>query len=334
MGIVLGKVAPMRTNLVVLGVSATLLLGACGDESGVGDTNAGAADVVEVAAAFYPLEYAVAEVGGEHVDVTNITPAGGESHDLEITARDAAALREVDLVVYLDGFAPALDDAVAGLAADQVLDVAAVIALDEEHADEERTDEEHTDEERTDDEPDDDGHGHETGDPHFWLDPIRYAELAEAVAARLSEIAPDHADDFAADASALRTELEALDAEFAAGLAACASTDLVTSHTAFNYLAERYGLHQVGITGLSPSAEPAPGKLAEVTDFVEEHGVTTVFYETLVDPAVAETLAAEAGARTAVLDPLEGLTDASAGHDYFEVMRSNLASLRAGLRCT
>lgn len=317
----------MRLSQAVEGVVAVFVLGACAGDAG--DSGSADADVLDVAAAFYPLEYVVAEVGASHVSVTNLTPAGGESHDLELSARDAASLREADVVVYLDGFAPALDDVVAGLTADHVLDVAAAIDLDEDHADEDDADEDDADE----DHADEDTHDHGGADPHFWLDPTRYADVGDAVAARLGELAPGHADDFAANAATLRTELEVLDAEFMDGLADCASRDLVTSHTAFNYLVERYGLNQVGITGLSPSAEPAPGKLAEVTDFVEEHGVTTVFYETLVDPAIAETLAAETGASTAVLDPLEGLTDASPGRDYFEVMRSNLTSLRAGLRC-
>lgn len=326
MGIVLDIVRRMRTRRTAVAVVAVLGVAACGDGSGGANAGATNADVLAVAAAFYPLEYAVAEVGGRHVSVTNLTPPGGESHDLELSARDAAALRAVDLVVYLDGFAPALDDAVAGLASEHVLDVGTTIDLADDHADED-------DDADDDDHADDGDHDHAGGDPHFWLDPTRYADLADAVAARLGELAPDAADEFAANAATLRGELETLDAEFADGLADCASTDLVTSHTAFNYLAERYGLRQVGITGLSPNAEPAPGKLAEVTDFVDANGVTTVFYETLVDPAIAETIAAETGASTAVLDPLEGLSDASPGNDYFEVMRSNLASLRAGLRC-
>jgi zinc transport system substrate-binding protein len=320
----------MKLGRIAAGVVTVIALGGCAGDPGAADT-----DVLDVAAAFYPLEYVVAEVGAGHVSVTNLTPPGGESHDLELSARDAASMREADVVVYLDGFAPALDDVVAGLAADQVLDVAAAIGLDADRADEDHADEDHADEDHADeDHADEDTHDHDGVDPHFWLDPTKYADLGDAVAVRLGELAPGHADDFAANAATLRSELEVLDAEFADGLANCASHDLVTSHTAFNYLAERYGLRQVGITGLSPSAEPAPGKLAEVTDFVDEHGVTTVFYETLVDPAIAETIAAETGARTAVLDPLEGLTDASPGRDYFEVMRANLTSLRAGLRCS
>jgi zinc transport system substrate-binding protein len=124
-----------------------------------------------------------------------------------------------------------------------------------------------------------------------------------------------------------------LDAAYATGLAHCASTDLVTSHAAFGYLAERYGLTQRGITGLRPEDEPSPGALAEIADFVRAHHVRTVYSETLVSPAVAKTLARETGVRTAVLDPIEGLDGASGGADYLAVMRTNLATLREGQVC-
>jgi zinc transport system substrate-binding protein len=144
---------------------------------------------------------------------------------------------------------------------------------------------------------------------------------------------PDAAAAFTTRAVALRGELQALDDDYRAGLAGCASTDLVTSHEAFGYLARRYGLTQVGISGISPDEEPSPARLAEVARFVRDHGVTTVYTETLVDPAIAATVVRETGARTAVLDPLEGLGSRSAGADYLGVMRSNLATLRAGQRC-
>jgi zinc transport system substrate-binding protein len=142
----------------------------------------------------------------------------------------------------------------------------------------------------------------------------------------------------AQNATALRSQLEQLDAEFQAGLDDCASTDLVTSHESFGYLAQRYGLSQIGITGLSPDEEPSPARLAEVTDFVNANDVRTIYFETLVDPSIAETVASETGASTAVLDPLEGLdidgTGDPAGGDYLAVMRANLETLRAGQGCS
>jgi len=294
----------------------------------------GAEATIDAVASFYPLQFAAEQVGGSLVTVANLTPAGAEPHDLELTPRDAAALQDADLVVYLSGFAPALDDAVASLDADRVVDVAPAANLDLEGGEEEDHDhEEHADD--TDAAEDDHDHEHEHGgvDPHFWLDPLRLADVADAIAARFGELDADHADEFTANAATLRGELEALDAEYRDGLAECANTDIVTSHTAFGYLAERYGLTQVGISGLSPDEEPSPARLAEVTEFVQDHDVTTIYYETLVDPAIAEAVAAETGAQAAVLDPIEGLTDDSAGSDYFEVMRSNLEALRAGQDC-
>ena len=279
-------------------------------------------------AAFYPLAFVAERVAGEGAEVTNLTPAGGEPHDLELTARDVVALREAGLVLYLGGFAPALDDAVADLAPERVFDVAGAArlvpgAIDGEHADEHGHADSHGDA----------GHADEALDPHFWLDPTRLADVATALAERLAADDPAGADDYAARAADLAAELEALDGEYTAGLADCDVLSLVTSHAAFGYLADRYGFEQRGIAGLSPDAEPTPGRLAEVTDFVTDQGVSAIYFETLVDPAVAETVAAETGAVTAVLDPLEGLTEASAGDDYFAVMRANLATLRAGQRC-
>lgn len=306
-----------------------LLIAGCGTDGDDGD------GAIDVAAAFYPLQFAAERVGGARVHVDNLTPPGAEPHDVELSARDVAAMLDADLVVYLAGFSPAIDAAAADAAAFDVTEAAGLTAG---HGDEPH-----------DDDHDDHGDGHDVGhddhdgdheddehagaDPHFWLDPIRLADVGEAIAERLADIRPGAADDFRANAAALRDELEALDAELAAGLADCAITDIVTSHSAFGYLADRYGFRQVGVTGLSPHEEPSPGRVAEVSELVRERGVTTIYYETLVDPGVAETVAAETGAATAVLDPLEGLTADSAGGDYVAVMRANLDALRDGQGC-
>ncbi|MGY1713507.1 metal ABC transporter substrate-binding protein [Geodermatophilus sp. SYSU D01106] len=317
--------------LAATAASATaLLLTACGS----GDDAAAASDGVGVVAAFYPLQWAAERVGGDRVDVTSLTPPGAEPHDLELTPRDVASLTEADLVVYLQGFQPALDDAAAE-AGDNTWDAgqAADLSLTtEEHSHEGESEEEHAEhaEEGGEEEH---AEGEEVTDPHFWLDPTRLADVGDALAERLAETDPDGAATYEENAAALRTDLEALDAEMQEGLADCAVSTLVTSHDAFGYLADRYGLEVVGISGLSPSTEPSPGQLAEISTLVRETGVTTVYTETLVDPAVAETVAQEAGVETAVLDPLEGLTDESAGSDYLEVMRADLATLQEGQGC-
>ena len=307
--------------------AAALALAGCGSSDDA--TAAGGGDGLTVVAGFYPLEWAAQRVGGERVEVSSLTPPGAEAHDLELAPQDVAAVAEADLLVYLEGFQPALDEAAATEAADTAWDAgqAADLSLSaEEHGHEGETAEEHAEHAGEEEE--------EALDPHFWLDPTRLAAVGDALAGRLAEADPDGAATYEENAAALRADLEALDAEMQAGLADCAVDTLVTGHDAFGYLADRYGLEVVGISGLSPSAEPSPAAQAEISELVRERGVTTVYTETLVDPAVAETVAEEAGVQTAVLDPIEGLTDESAGSDYLEVMRANLATLQEGQSCS
>jgi zinc transport system substrate-binding protein len=300
-----------------LALGVALLLAACGTGPTAGADRAGssAGGRVAVAVSFYPLQFVAQRVGGQHVDVRSLTKPGAEPHDLELTPRDVAALSRSDLVVYVKGFQPAVDQAVAANGPRGVLDAAPAAHLDLRYT------------------PLVEGRAVPSVDPHFWLDPTRLASVAAALATRLEQVDPAHAPLYRSNLASLTRDLTALDRLLRTGLAGCAGSELVTSHNAFGYLARRYGLRQVGITGLSPDAEPDPGQLAQAATFVREHHVATIYYETLVSPAVARTVAAETGARADVLDPLEGLDDASAGADYLEVMRSNLSTLRKGQPC-
>jgi zinc transport system substrate-binding protein len=274
---------------------------------------------LRVVTSFYPLQFVATRVGGPDATVSSLTKPGAEPHDLELTPRDVATLERADVVVYLSGFQPAVDQAVKQHGRRHALDVAASADLDLRGSS-----------------PDDASDGSEGAgavDPHFWLDPTRLARVSRQVADAMAAADPGAAAAFRQRASALAGELSELDDDIRAGLADCASSDLVTSHAAFGYLAQRYGLRQVGITGISPEAEPDPRSLAAVATFVREHHVSTIYSETLVSAAVARTVARETGATTAVLDPIEGLTNASAGRDYLQVMRSNLAVLRKGQGC-
>lgn len=292
----------MPISAVLAAALATTALAGCAGQGDVATAGGGGGGRPEVVTSFYPLQFVTERIAGDAVTVSNLTKPGAEPHDLELTPRDVAVLADADLVVYLSGFQPAVDTAVAQQA-HTTYDVAGAADLDAK-------------------------------DPHFWLDPIRLADVARTLADRLAKLSPAHADDFRRNALILRNDLVALDTDFSAGLAHCASPDLVTSHAAFGYLSRRYGLTQRGITGLRPEDEPPPGAVAKIADFVKAHHVRTIYSETLVSPAVAKTLARETGARTAVLDPIEGLNDASAGADYLAVMRSNLATLRKGQSCT
>jgi zinc transport system substrate-binding protein len=306
--------------VVGLAVTSILVITGCGQGGSDGaDGGNGGARSLSLVASFYPLQWATQQVAGRHADVESLTKPGAEPHDLELTPQDVGRVADADLVVYLGGFQPAVDDAVSSAGKDHAFDVATAAQLDLVFTPIEDG-EEHTDEK-------------EAADPHFWLDPTRLAAVGDAIASRLSELDPAHAADFRRNADRLTAGLDDLDQEYAAGLSDCASTDLVTSHNAFGYLARRYGLTQVGITGLTPHDEPHPADLATVASFVRTHDVRTIYYETLVSPRIAQTVADETGAATAVLDPIEGLTRDSAGGDYPAVMRANLDSLRAGQPC-
>ncbi len=327
----------------LLATAATLGLVAAGATACGTATADGGGATVEVAAAFYAVEYAASRIGGDQVTVTGLTKPGVEPHDVELTARKVASVALADVVVHLRGFQPAVDDAVDHQARGRVLDVsgAARLVPGPEHDHSGETADEHAahageaaDDHAGETADEHDAHADEALDPHFWLDPQRYADVAEAIGSTLEKADPAHAADYRRRTAAFTAELSTLDREFAQGLKTCRNRDLVTSHTAFGYLAARYDLHQEGITGLSPEAEPSPAALARIAHFVEDEGVTTIYAETLVSPAVAETLARETGAAVKVLDPLEGLTDESAGNNYFDVMRANLATLRAGQECT
>lgn len=316
----------------------TLALTACSTEGGPGDDGA---DGLQVLASFYPLQYVAEQVGGDLVSVENLTPRAADPHDLELAPSQVRAVGDADLVVYQSGFQPAVDEAVGARMPEHVVDAAALGGLEAhpgsiEHSDghEGETAEEHAehaDEEGT----GHDDHAHGDLDPHFWLDPTRLAPVADEVASQLSAADPDNAATYAANAAELTATLEDLDTEYAAVLEPCQGETLVTSHAAFGYLAEQYGLSQIGISALDPEAEPSPARLREIGAVVAENDVQTIFTETLTSPKVAETLAADLGVTTALLDPLEGLSaDAEeSGADYISVMDDNLAAITEGLGC-
>jgi len=289
-------------------VAAVAAVSGC-SEDGAGGSGA-AGDSPTVLTALYPLGFVVERVGGEDISMQSLAAPGVEAHDVELSPRQVGAVANSALVVYLDGFAPAVDEAVEQNAPDRGFDVSTVIALAPAEGS---------------------GNAASAMDPHFWLDPIRLGELATAIAGRLGELDPGHAADFDGRAAALVGELHDLDAAYEAGLTGCASTTLVTSHDAFGYLSSRYGLQPVSIAGLEPDAEPSAARISEVQDIIRATGTSTIFFEPLASSAVADSIAADLGVRSAALDPLESPPNTG---DYLTAMTANLAALRTGLRCT
>lgn len=259
---------------------------------------------LSVVASFYPLADVATKVGAGHVTVRNLTPPGAEPHDIELSPRQVDEIQQADVVVYVGGgFQPAVSKVAARRARGSV-DVLHTIGL-------------------------------VGNDPHFWLDPSLLQKAVSEVADALVAAAPKYAADFRANGSRVDAQLAALDASYKAGLANCARHDIVTTHAAFGYVARRYGLAQDAIEGINPDAEPSASRLATLADDIKAKHVTTVFFEELVSPKVAEALARETSAKTAVLSPLEGRSKAeiAAGKDYVAIMRDNLAALRAALDC-
>ncbi|RDG38020.1 metal ABC transporter substrate-binding protein [Streptomyces corynorhini] len=291
-----------------------------------------------VTASFYPMQFLAQEIGGDHVSVTTLTKPGVEPHDLELKPRQAAQLGEADVIVYLKGIQPAVDKAIAQSGVRNTVDATTLTTM-EQHGTEAGHDHGHgEDGEHADDHADEETHAAEDeeasadgNDPHIWLDPVKFAEVAKGVGAALEKADPDHAADYQKNTTALVGKLDGLNTAFKDGLADTSTRTFITTHAAFGYLAERYGLEQEAIAGIDPEAEPSPARVKELETIAKRDKVSTVFFETLASDRTAKTLAGDSGLKTDVLDPLEGITDASKGADYIEVMRSNLEALRKAL---
>jgi zinc transport system substrate-binding protein len=298
----------MSPRAVAALAAVALTITACAGSSTGPRTSTGRLAVV---AGFYPIAEAVTRVGGDRVAVENLTPAGAEPHDLELSPDQADSIQDAGAVFVMGrGFQPAVEKAATER------DGPSVELLDRLPITRRSSG---------------------VLDPHVWLDPVLYADLVRVVARELARVDPEGARAFARNADAFTAEIAATGARYAEGLRDCARRTMVTSHAAFGYLARRYDLRQESIVGIAPDEEPSAGRMADLADLVQRLGITTIFTEELVSPRVADALAREAGGvRTATLNPLEGLSEEqqARGADWSSVMDSNLVKLRAALGCT
>ncbi|MFC7458081.1 metal ABC transporter substrate-binding protein [Brachybacterium sp. GCM10030267] len=321
-----------RSVLALAGLGAGAgALAACG-AGGEGST------APVVVAGCYPMEYLLDRIGGEEIDIVQLAKPGADAHGIELSPKQVIEIQEAALVVQIPGLQTALDDAISSHGDENVLDVSTVVSMlsaDEGHEHEHEHEGSEHDEAAGSGSSDEggaeaggDGHDHGIAgdDPHLWHDPARMADIADALAQRLGQIVPEAAETFTANAETVRTELEDLDAELAESFgAADGERTFVTSHTAFSYLADRYDLTQVGITGIDPETEPSPQRLLELEGVIAEAGVTTIFFETTASPKVAQTLADNVGVEAEELDNLA--TQLSEDADYPQVMRENSRKL-------
>jgi zinc transport system substrate-binding protein len=256
-----------------------------------------------VVTSFYPLQYVAQRVAGPQAHVTNLTHPGQEPHDVELTVRQTADIVDADVVVYERGFQAAVDQAVQQNGPDHVVDAAGPARLSGD-------------------------------DPHFWLDPTRLSRVAAAFEKQLADVDPQHASRYARNLRGLQSDLARLDRSYRQGLASCRIHTIVASHDAFSYLGRRYGLRVVAVEGLSPDAEPSPAHIRSLQDLIRADGITTVFSERLASPQLTDSLAGDLGIATAVLDPIEGLSTATADQDYLSLMRLDLRALRKADQCS
>ncbi len=294
----------MKITFAAGGTLFLLLLTGCGIQNGTSGPASPDAPL-NLVSSFYPLYEIATRVGGTHVTVRNLVPAGAEPHDYDLSPEDIIALNKASLVLYNGaGLEPWADKIIPDLEKQGV----PTFAQSSNNAE---------------------------LDPHAWLDPVRYAQSVGAVTRKLSAIDPAHKTYYEANALSLTNELATLDSAYQSALKNCALRSFVTNHAAFAYLATRYGLEMIAIAGFSPDAEPSPGTLAKLTELLKQKGIHHILVETLVSTKIAETLAREVGATTLVMNPLEGLTEEEmmAGKNYTSVMYDNLINLKTALQC-
>lgn len=294
------------------------------------DGNQSQNEKLVVYTSFYPMYDFASKIGGDKVAVTNLVPAGTEPHDWEPTAADITGLEKATVFIYNGvGMEHWVEDVLASLQNKNLIAVEASqgLTLMEGHSHEEEAHAGEAEAEEHDEEE-------EQYDPHVWLSPLNAKKEMENIKNAFVQADPDNKDYYEANFLKYAADLDTLDKEFKDTLSAFAKKDIIVSHEAFGYLCAAYGLNQIGIEGLSPDSEPDPARMAEIIEFAKEHDVKVIFFEELVSPKVAQTIADATGAETAVLSPIEGLSDEqqAAGDDYFSVMRQNLKALKAALQ--
>ncbi len=268
----------------------------------------------QVVASFYPLYFLAEQTSGDKANVFNMTPAGAEPHDYEPTPQDLIRIENSDLLILNGSGLETWASNITKNIGDKVSIIIAGENLTTKEIEEE---------------------GKTIVDPHIWLDPTLAQKMADKITQGLIKIDPMNATYYQNNAITLKNKLANLDSLYKQGLRDCLKKDIITSHAAFGYLASAYGLNQVPISGLSPDAEPSPAELAQIAQFAKKHDVRYIFFESLASSKLSETIAREAGAKTLVLNPIEGLTDEeiAKGHDYFTEMESNLTNLQIALQC-
>lgn len=349
----------MKKYLVTVIIIITgLLAAACGprrEDASIKSTEAltdlettpvktpGNSEKLEVYTSFYPLYDFAVKIGGDKVKVINLVPAGTEPHDWEPATTDILSLEKADMLIYNGvGMEHWVDQVSASLENKNLilLEASNGITLleggehEDEHADEDALKDEHDGEKDEHTDEDEKIGAHKGFDPHVWLSIKNAKKEMENIKDAFVKADPDNKDFYEANYEKYAAEFDAMDLKFNKELSGLTNKDLIVAHQAFAYLCTDYGLKQVAIEGLAADSEPDAKRMAEIIDFARDKEIKTIFFEELVNPKVAETIAAEIGAQTDVLNPLEGLTQEqlNAGEDYLSIMEKNLKALVSALK--
>ncbi len=269
-----------------------------------------------IGTSFHPLAEFAEKIGGNRIEVFNLTPPGADPHEFEPAARDIARLHSAHAFFHMGaGIDPWADHLnLSNVISVRMTDLFNLMETDDEHEHE--------------------GHGHEE-DPHIWLDPVLAKSMVEIIRDTLIEVDEEGRKEYEKNADVTFLKLDELHKKYRRSLSACELDHLVISHASIGYLAHRYDFHMISVSGLSPEEEPSPKRMAEISDIIKKENIDHIFFETTMSPAIAETIARETGAELLIFNNLESLSekDIAEGKDYFSVMESNLELIKTALKC-
>lgn len=310
----------MKKIICLLLIIPMLITIGCSKDNNEAESTENLQDKIKIYTSIYPLYDFATKVGGDKVDVTNLVPAGTEPHDWEVSTSDIINLEKADMLIYNGaGIENWTDKIINTLENKDIVYVKTSEGLDIHKIDEDDHDHNHSH----------DGHNHGSYDPHTWLSIKNAKKEMENIKNALVEYDPENAEYYENNYETYAKKFDELDKKYSDTLGPIENKTIIVAHEAFGYLCSDYNIVQEGIEGLTPDSEPDPARMSEIIKFAKENNVKTIFFEELVSPKVAETIAKEINAKTAVLNPLEGLTEEQIrnGEDYFTIMEKNLEAL-------
>ncbi|MGH2087573.1 metal ABC transporter solute-binding protein, Zn/Mn family [Aerococcus urinaeequi] len=324
----------------LLALSAIAFLAACGNGASTSSDD----DSLQIVTTFYSMQALTNAVVGDSAEAT-VMLENADAHEYEPSAQDIATLNEADVFVYnsedMETFVPTLlesidnPDLVIIEAASEVELIDGDVETVGETTSEEHSEEEHTNEDTdAETEEDHEGHSHET-DPHTWLDPVNAVTEAQTIANALTEADPDNAETYQENAGQFASDMMAVHDEYASLFESAETKTFLTQHAAFGYLANRYGLHQAAVTGVTASAEPSPKRIAEIVSYMEENNISVIYGQAGGATEIATTIASEVGGTVGELQSMESVDTSqypADGDGFIAIIKANLESLAEGVQ--